>query len=93
MTDKQADGAEGLQEAQEADARPVLRVVRGEPTPAELAALIAVVAARTAPAADEEPPTSAWSDRSALLRSVLAPGPGAWRWSSFATGHRTRADW
>jgi hypothetical protein len=72
----------------------VLRVVRGEPTPAELAALIAVVAARSAGGGPAEPPSvSAWSDRRASLRPVLAPGRDAWRWSSFAAGHRTRADW
>ena len=75
------------------EARPVLRVVRGEPSPAELAALIAVVAARSAGAAQEPPPPSAWADRRTLLRPALPTGPEAWRWSSFATGRRTRADW
>ena len=58
--------------------RPLLRVVRGEPTAEELAALVAVVtagAAVTAPAA--APPPSLWGRP--VLRSPLHPGPGAWR--------------
>ena len=61
--------------------RPVLRIVRGEPTAEELAALVAVLTARAAAhpkAAPPEPP-SAWTDRAALLRKPLHPGPGAWR--------------
>jgi len=63
--------------------RPVLRIVRGEPSDAELAALLAVVAARSgAPAAPEPEAPSAWRDRAALLRKPLHPGPGAWRASA-----------
>ena len=58
---------------------PLLRVVRGEPTPEQLAALLAVVAARTsageAPAAAPVP--SLWG--TPVLRTPLSPGPGAWR--------------
>ena len=60
--------------------RPVLRIVRGEPTDEELAALVAVLGARSAapaPAMTEAP--SVWRDRSALLRKPVHPGPGAWR--------------
>jgi hypothetical protein len=59
----------------------LLRVVKGEPTAEELAALVAVVAARTGDAADEPAPTSrsSWTDRSRYVRSPLAPGPRAWR--------------
>jgi hypothetical protein len=66
-----------------ADRRPVLRVVRGDATPEEVAALVAVLLSR--PAAEEPPPRpapSAWSDRSRLLRGPLFPGPGAWRRSA-----------
>jgi len=61
--------------------RPLLRVVRGDATPEEIAALVAVLAAR----GDDEAPSqprlvkNAWSDRSRLLRRPLAAGPGAWR--------------
>jgi len=64
--------------------RPLLRVVRGEPDDAELAALIAVVSARAAAAApDAEPEPNAWTDRSRLVRRELPHGPGAWRASAW----------
>jgi hypothetical protein len=61
-----------------------LRVVRGNPSDEELAALVAVVTSLAASAADEpeEPVRSAWSDRRALLRAPLTHGPGAWRASA-----------
>ena len=60
-------------------ARPLLRVVRGEPTPEELAALVTVVAARASGGTEPEPVrSSAWADRSVSLRQPLQPGPGAW---------------
>jgi hypothetical protein len=63
--------------------RPVLRIVRGEPSDAELAALLAVLAAGSgAPAAAAPEAPSAWRDRAALLRKPLHPGPGAWRASA-----------
>lgn len=61
-------------------ARPVLRIVRGEPSDEELAALVAVLTARTTavtPPIPEAP--SVWRDRTALLRKPAHPGPGAWR--------------
>ena len=64
-------------------AAPVLRVVRGTPDAAELAALVAVIGARSgggAPAEDK--PQGGWSDREQGLRAVLAHGPGAWRRSA-----------
>jgi hypothetical protein len=59
--------------------RPVLRVVRGIPTPEELAALVTVVAARSAGSPPPGEPASLWRDRAAVLRAPLAPGPGSWR--------------
>lgn len=69
-------------ERQEAD-RPLLRVVHGDPSSEELAALVTVVAARRA--ADGEPPRphrSRWGDPSARMRRRLAHGPDAWRTSA-----------
>ena len=65
-----------------APARPLLTVVRGEPTPEQLAAVIAVVSARAAGGgADKEPaPRSLWAQPQ--LRAPLTPGPGAWRASA-----------
>jgi len=65
------------------DEQPLLRVVRGEPTAEELAALVAVVTARSA-AGPEAAPRSAWTDRALLVRRCPAPGPGAWRTSGWA---------
>ena len=68
---------------------PFLSVVRGQPTAAEVAALVTVLTARAAArAALAGPPgpagatRSAWSDRSRLMRESVSPGPGAWRRSS-----------
>jgi hypothetical protein len=60
---------------------PLLRIVRGRPDVAEVAALAAVLlgagARRAAPAA---PATVAlWVDRKRGLRRCPDPGPGAWR--------------
>jgi len=66
-----------------------LRVVRGDPNDAELAALVAgMVAMAAASAVHEEAgaPTSAWMDRSRSMRGQrisgpLGRGPVAWRTS------------
>jgi hypothetical protein len=62
---------------------PVLRVVRGDAAPEEIAALVAVLAAQ-ARSASARPgggrgTRSAWGDRSAMLRRPLPHGPDAWR--------------
>lgn len=61
----------------------MIKVVRGNPTPEELAAALAVVQARAAAAAAAEPgsgPASEWSDPARLVpRRVPHPGPRAWR--------------
>ena len=61
---------------------PLLRVVRGDATPEEIAALVAVLMTRSAddvaPGPDRSVP-GFWSDRSRQLRRPLHPGPGAWR--------------
>ena len=62
---------------------PLLRVVRGDASPQEIAALVAVLASRAAVAeVAPEPTRSAWSNRSAVLRRPVFPGPGAWRSSA-----------
>jgi Acyl-CoA carboxylase epsilon subunit len=62
---------------------PVLRVVRGEPTAEELAALVVVLTARAAAAAAVSPSEAAspssWRDRRRVLRAPPTPGSGAWR--------------
>ncbi|GLW67624.1 hypothetical protein Arub01_58670 [Actinomadura rubrobrunea] len=64
---------------------PFLQVVRGDATPEEVAALVAVLTARAraaAAAAAERsgPSASRWADRSRMMRRPLPDrGPGAWR--------------
>ncbi|WP_326568338.1 acyl-CoA carboxylase epsilon subunit [Amycolatopsis rhabdoformis] len=68
--------------------RPLLRVVRGNPDDAELAALTAVVAAAASAAAAASGSaaparrTSWWNDRSAAVRVPVQAGDGAWRASA-----------
>ncbi len=62
------------------DTQPLLRVVRGNPSPEELAALIAVVSTRGG--APDEPPSARSLWAAPVLRRPLSPGPGAWRASS-----------
>jgi hypothetical protein len=59
------------------------RVERGDPTPEELAAVVAVLAATGTEAEPSGPPArSAWAEQSRLPRRVPSPGPGAWRRSA-----------
>ncbi len=64
--------------------QPLLRVVKGDPTPEELAALITVVAARSAApaAAPEEERASNWATYWRNARQPFRPGPGQWRASA-----------
>jgi Ser/Thr protein kinase RdoA (MazF antagonist) len=65
------------------DSGPVLRVIRGDATPEEIAAVVAALLS-LASVADAAPPPapSAWADRSRLLRRPQFPGPDAWRRSA-----------
>ena len=64
--------------------RPHLRVVRGNPTDEEVAALTAVVSTlTTTPEDPPPPPRSAWSERRNLVRHPLPHGPNAWRTSTY----------
>lgn len=62
--------------------RPLLRVVKGDATPEELGALVAVVAAL---GNGGEPParrTPEWSAHHRKMRQSLPHGPGGWRSSA-----------
>ena len=64
----------------EDQARPLLRVVRGDATPEEVAALVAVVASLGSNGG--EPPrrrTPEWSAHHRTMRRSLPHGPGGWR--------------
>ncbi len=70
------------------EATPLLRVVKGDPTAEELAALIAVVAARNAAAAAAAAtatpkPRSQWGHPARQHRPPHRSGPGQWRASSW----------
>ncbi|MDO9485884.1 MAG: acyl-CoA carboxylase subunit epsilon [Actinomycetota bacterium] len=58
--------------------RPVLRVISGNPTEEELAAILAIVASAT-PAAEPPARVSLWNDLSRGIHSTPRPGPTAWR--------------
>ena len=61
--------------------RPLLRVVRGEPTDEELAALTVVVAALSSQGRPRRRPVpvGAWASAGDAHRQPLRPGPGGWR--------------
>ena len=66
---------------------PVLKVVAGDPSAAELAALTvalsAVLAARGGPALQPGRAASGWADRSRMMGAPPSPGPDAWRRSAW----------
>ncbi len=62
---------------------PVLRVVRGTPDDAELAALTAAVVSLSVPHSEPRPARrSEWSNRRDQVRTPLPHGPNAWRASA-----------
>jgi hypothetical protein len=62
------------------DSQPLLKVVAGQPSDDELAALTAVVLALAADGTSEERAgTGGWSDLSLRLRRPQPHGPNAWR--------------
>jgi hypothetical protein len=68
------------------DDRPLLRIVKGDPTPEEVAALVAVLSARAAGAAAAEKPAprrSEWAGHERRMRRPVHPAPGGWRASAF----------
>ena len=65
---------------------PYLRVVRGDATAEEIAALVAtlagVAAARAGTQAARPPEAARWNAPARRLRAPLRPGQGAWRRSA-----------
>lgn len=77
---------------EEQEATPLLRVVKGEPTPEELAALTAVVAGMaTAEAPGRPRRVSEWNSPYRQVRPFYSAGPGGWR-SSGLPKHRGRGN-
>ena len=60
-------------------AAPFLRVVKGDPTPEELAALVSVLAALGAPVVAPARRTPEWNAPRRLHRAPQHHAPGAWR--------------
>ena len=65
--------------APDAPPAPLLRVVSGDPTPEELAALVAVVASMGSAAAAPPRRTPEWQAHHRAVRATYAHGPGGWR--------------
>jgi len=59
--------------------RPLLRVVKGDATPEEIAALVAVVASLGGGAEPPRRRTPEWSAHHRKTRVSLRHGPGGWR--------------
>ena len=58
---------------------PFLRIVKGDPTPEELAALVGVLGTLDGAAPAPTRPTPEWNAPRRLHRVVHPSGPGAWR--------------
>ena len=68
-----------------ASVRPPLKVIRGDATPEEIAAIVAVLAAAggsSDPAGGTRRRPSRWAAPSSRMRAPLAHGTGAWRGSA-----------
>ena len=67
---------------------PPIKVLHGQPSPEELAAVLAVVSARAAASAaaraEDAAAASVWSDRARAMRRPPRPGAHAWRTSTWA---------
>jgi hypothetical protein len=66
---------------------PVLKIIKGNPTPEEVAALVTVISSLTT---DEVQPekrrTPEWSAPHRLVRAPCSPSPTGWRSSSLPHG-------
>jgi hypothetical protein len=58
---------------------PFLRVVKGDATPEEIAALVAVIGSLGGDSTPEKKPVPAWSAHHRKVRVTLPHGPGGWR--------------
>jgi hypothetical protein len=80
MSTREANGA-GLDPA---GATAALRIIRGDPSPEEIAAVMVILTAVARSATDHAssaPRAGGWIDPSLRLRRQVPPGPGAWRLS------------
>ena len=84
MTTAMPEPTEGGDAARPTDSRPVLRVIRGDATPEEVAAIVAVLAALPVAAVPAPRRRPEWSARHRGVRPPHAHGPGAWRSSGLS---------
>ncbi|HEX4289742.1 MAG TPA: acyl-CoA carboxylase subunit epsilon [Trebonia sp.] len=93
MAEEQGQGQSHsqLERAEAPAGAPYLRVVRGDASPEEIAALIPTLtalatltaaAARAAASAEPQPAAPNWNSRARLLRSPVHPAAGGWRRSA-----------
>ena len=62
--------------------RPVLRIVNGDATPEEVAAIVAVLSAAGTTAPPPRKKVSEWAAHHRQVRRTLPHGPGGWRSSA-----------
>ena len=86
MSEHQESSDAGKQEQDQQQEPPLLRIVKGDPTPEEVAALVSVVSAMAAGAAEaaskQAGPKPQWAAHHRKLRGTHHHGPGAWRTSA-----------
>lgn len=62
---------------------PYLRIVRGDATPEEVAAVVAAITSRAPRVTKAVQKAENWRNPAHRMRGALPRGPGAWRASSF----------
>jgi Acyl-CoA carboxylase epsilon subunit len=87
-TQKQGQSHSQLERTEVTAGAPYVRVIRGDASPEEIAALLAtltaVAAARSAAATPDhqQPAAHNWNSRARLLRTPVHPAAGGWRRSA-----------
>ena len=62
---------------------PAITVTAGNPTEEELAVVISLLSRLPRTEVVQPNPPSHWSNKAAMMRPRINPGPGAWRASAF----------
>ena len=62
---------------------PTITVTAGNPTEEELAVVISLLSRLPRTEVVQPNPPSHWSNKAAMMRPRINPGPGAWRASAF----------
>ncbi|HEY2523360.1 MAG TPA: acyl-CoA carboxylase subunit epsilon [Streptosporangiaceae bacterium] len=66
--------------------QPALQIIRGDATPEEVAAILAVLAVQARRGTGRETPAqrpSIWADKQRMMREPISPRPAGWRRSAF----------